>query len=363
MKKICFAFNHLQYSDGIARSAIGIANYLVSKYNVEITLRPIYRFEKDIVKAIDNRVIIKPIFTFYFNGMSKMINLLPKSFLHQIVFGTNLYDVEIGFQHGTSTVAVASYKNNSRAQHYVWMHGYDVGLTMLPYFRRADKVVCVSKFNADRICYESNGEIKAEFAYNLIDEKKVCSDGQQDINLIKDMSPILVSVGRHSEEKGYKRLIKCLSNLKDEGYSFKLWLIGDGPEHKALVDETKRLRIEDRVTFVGAQSNPHKFTSKADLFICSSFSEGYSTACTEAIMLGIPVLTTNVSGAEEIISLAESGMVVENTDFELENGIRKVLNNPEIIDAWKVKLKETKKQFSLDKRAEKLASILGLEQL
>ncbi|MBO4864810.1 MAG: glycosyltransferase [Eubacterium sp.] len=361
MRSLCFAFNHLQYSDGIARSAIGIANYLVSHCDVQVTLKPIYRFEKQTIEIIDERINVKPVFGFFFHGMSKLVNKLPHTFLHKLIFGDNKFDIEIGFQHGTSTIAVTSSNKEDKAMHYVWMHGYDVGLTMLPYLRKADKVVCVSQFNSSRLLNESKGEIKAEFAYNLIDEKKISEDGQQSINLIREKDPVFVTVGRHSEEKGYKRLIRCLSKLKNQGYCFKLWLIGDGPDHQALIDETRRLDMEDCVLFIGAQSNPHKYTSKADVFICSSYSEGYSTACTEAIILGIPVLSTNVSGAEEIINLAESGMIVGNTDLDLENGIKYVLDNPELVQEWKEKLKKTKSAFSMDRRAEKLLHILNLD--
>ena len=240
------------------------------------------------------------------------------------------------------------------------MHGYDVGLTMLPYFRKADKVVCVSKYNANRLYHESNEEIIPDYSYNLIDEKKVNEDGKQPIDIKRGQGFIFVSVGRQSEEKGYERLINCLALLKREGYLFSLWLIGDGPDHQKLIEDAKRLHVQDRIIFLGSQSNPHKYTSKADLFVCSSFSEGYSTACTEAIMLGVPVLTTEVSGAEEIITLAESGMIVENSEEGLLNGLKEVLDNLSLVETWKTTLRNTKSNFSLENRAEKLVNILEL---
>ena len=97
--------------------------------------------------------------------------------------------------------------------------------------------------------------------------------------------PLFVSVGRHSPEKGYIRLINIIAKLRDEGYKMQLWLIGDGPQHEELVEHCNRLKLNDIVLFTGSTQNPHKYTVKGDVFVCSSYREGYSTACTEAIML------------------------------------------------------------------------------
>lgn len=361
MKSICFSFNHLQLSDGIARSAIGLANYLVNHYETEVILRPIYKNDIEVGKMIDKRVIIRPVFGFYFPGMSIIIKIIPKKVLHRFIFGNDKYDIEVGFQHGTSTISAVFHKPNSNSKHIVWMHGYDEGLTMLPYFEKADIVVCVSQYNADRLRDESNGIIKPEYAYNLIDEKRVCSDGEMPILERRSAGVVFISVGRHSKEKGYKRLIESVSQLVDSGYSLELWLVGDGPEHQSLIDLVKVKKLTKSVRFMGAQTNPHKYTSKADVFICSSFSEGYSTACTEAIMLGIPVLTTDVSGAAEIIGAAEAGAIVDNSQTGLTMGMKTILDNPVLIEKWKNTLQQTKNKFSQDNRASKIVKIFDLQ--
>lgn len=358
MKKICFSFNHFQFSDGVARSAISIANHLANQKNVSITLRPIFKIEKETLKLLDSRIIIKPVVGFYFNGFSRILNFLPDRILHDWIYGKNDYDIEIGFQHGISTRAVVS--SNDKAKHIVWMHGYDVGLVMRKYYLKADQVICVSKFNAIRLKNEINADIKIDFCYNPIDENKVIQLGKEDLNLKKMDCPLFVSVGRLSEEKGYLRLINVAKRLKEEGFKFKVWLIGDGPQGSVLRDTVKNMNLEETVHFFGNQSNPHKFTSRANAFICSSYSEGYSTACTEAIMLGVPVITTEVSGASEIIELAECGSMVENTENGIYLELKDVLLNPLTLDQWKDKLKITKKYFFANERIKKLNKILEI---
>ena len=111
MKKIRFAFNHLEYSGGVSRVAIGIANHLAENPNVEVTLRPLFKCEKSIVSQLNPKIIVRPLFGFYFRGFAQILEKLPNKFIHNMVFDKN-YDIEIGFQHGLATVAAASYDRN-----------------------------------------------------------------------------------------------------------------------------------------------------------------------------------------------------------------------------------------------------------
>lgn len=358
MKKICFAFNHLQFSDGVARSAIAIANNLVSYDNVEITICPIFRIEKNALSLLDKRIIVKPLVGFYFRGLSKILDIVPKRLLHNIIFGKDKYDIEIGFQYGIATKAVISTSNS--AKHIVWMHGYDNGLKMKEYYVKADKVVCVSKNNAERLQREIGHIIPIDYCYNLIDEKKIIEQGHEVVKDVHAQGVVFVSVGRLSEEKGYMRLIEAARKLDTEGFIFTIWIIGDGPQYNQLVQKVNDYNLQNKIFFFGNQSNPHKYTSKADVFICSSHSEGYSTACTEAIMLGIPVITTDVSGAMEIIVEAKGGVVVPNSIEGIYEGMKDVLLCPQTISEWSSAIMATRSSFYAENRVQKLLDILEI---
>lgn len=359
MKKICFAFNHLEYSGGVSRVAIGIANHLAENSNVEVTLRPIFKFEKSILSQLNPRVNVRPLFGFYFRGFAQILEKLPKKYIHNMVFDQS-YDIEIGFQHGLATVAAASFNEKRTSKNYIWVHGYDDQLQYLKYYQKADCVICVSKFNADRLYEESNHTVKTEYCYNPIDDQKIVEAGKQQVTDIPSVDGLrMISVGRLSAEKGFNRLVSCFAKLKEK-YDFHCILIGDGPQHKELENQIEQYHLQSNVTLLGERKNPHAYTAKCDLFICSSYAEGYSTTCTEAIMLGVPVLSTKVSGADEIISDAKAGLVVENTDAGLLEGLEKVLKNPSLIDEWKKTITNTKSNFSYETRVAKLDDILGV---
>lgn len=357
MKKICFSFNHLTPSNGVARAAIGIANYLSKKDDIEVTLRPIFQFNSKVKYLVNDNINIKPLFSFYAKGLSSILGLIPDSLLHDIIFGKNFYDIEVGFQHGIATKAVVS-GIHSEAKHFVWIHGYDEGLSLKKWLQKADKIVCVSQCNMQKLkCILPNN---IDYCYNPIDDYFILDQGKEDIDTKKTEELLFVTVGRLSKEKGYSRLIKVTAKLLKEGYHFNVWIIGNGPEYDTLRSLIDELEVNVSIKLLGEQINPHKFTAKADLFICSSFSEGYSTACTEAIILGIPVITTDVSGAEEIIRDAECGMLVGREDADIYMGLKKILDNKSIILEWKKQLKKTKFNFSYSVRTKKIDQILEL---
>ena len=360
-KKICFAFNHLQYSDGVARAALSIANRLAEEKDCDVTLRPIFIYDPDIKKMISPKVKIKPLFGFWIRGMVTLFWKLPGRLMHALVFGTkHEYDIEVGFQHGPSTVAAVSSHDNS-TQHYVWIHTYDDSLLMRKQYSKADKVVCVSRGASVKL-KKDIPEIKSfDFCYNPIDENIIIERSFEGVEYPKIHEGLkLITVGRLAEEKGYYRLISILAKLKKEGYDFSLVIIGDGPEREKLLKHCDELNMNDRVVFLLEQKNPFKYVSKSDAFICSSFEEGYSTACTEACILNVPVVTTSVGGAEEIINDAGCGLLCDLSDEGLYGALKNVLDNPQMIDEWKETLKDTKKNFFASERVKRLFNIFNV---
>lgn len=352
-KKIIFLNNHFQYSDGTVRALISLVNNLdPEKY--DITIKPVFRCDRRLQSELRNDIKLEKGFGFYFRGFSKIAERIPVKWLYKY-FINGKYDIEVGFQTGLPTIIVGNSFNPS-AVHVTWMHGYKLWPEC---YKRCDMVVCVSKCNAEKTKSEMDYNVNVNYCYNLIDDKIIIEKAKEPINIEPKFFPILVSVGRHSQEKGYLRLIKILWELRNEGYCFSLVLVGDGPQHSEIKEMVKKLNMEDVVYLVGADPNSHKYTVKSDVFICSSYSEGYSTACTEAAILGIPIITTAVSGGEEIINECECGVVTGIDDDSLKNAIRKVLQKPELIDEWKEIMNQTSQRFNLNSRKKALDDLFS----
>lgn len=357
-KKICLVYNHFQFADGVCRSAIAIANLLVRNKNVEVDIIPLFHYDKGVLSLLDKRVEVHPVFRIYFRGFAQLITKLPLTWLYKLIIRKK-YDTEIAFQYGPAT-KILSASTNKECNHLVWIHGYDNGLSYINYYKHFDKVITVSKCNAERFMKESNGIVPVEVSYNPIDEKEVIRKSQEPIEYTFSKGINLVAVGRLSPEKGFERLVKVVSRLVNEGQKLTLYIIGDGPRRLALERLIEEECLSDNVILLGSQSNPHKYSSKCDVMICSSFSEGYSTVCAEAIMMGIPVISTSVSGAEEIIHDSGAGMVVGMSDEDIYKGIKTVVSNPSIIKKWKETIFNNRYKFSQEYRSKGLYRILDV---
>ncbi len=357
MTKVCFVFSDLKNSNGVSKAAIAIANLLVSYKDIEVTLIPIYEYEDKMAQNADSRVKIKKVFGFYFRGFDKIVNLIPYKLLYNWIVKPGEYDIEIGFQYNIPTKIIAA-SSNDKATHIAWIHTYDKGLKLRRFYEKMDKVICVAKYGSDMFKEEIRKNIESDYCYNPVNDTKIVMMGNEPIDIKRPEEFLFVSVARHSPEKGYDRLLRIVSRLKMDGYSFKMWLVGSGPSHNALIELASQLEINDIVKFLGNQTNPHKYTVHGDVFVCSSYSEGYSTACTESIILGVPVITTPVGGGDEIIKSSKAGILTEMDDESLYQGLKKVLDNPTLVDKWKANLKDTRIKFLEEERSKKLYEII-----
>ena len=97
-------------------------------------------------------------------------------------------------------------------------------------------------------------------------------------------------------------------------------------------------------------TNPYKYIKNSDMFVCSSVAEGFSTAATEALIVGTPVVTVEVSGMKEMLGENnEYGIVTENNEDALYEGIKKMLTTPGMLEDYAKRAKERGKEFSTEK--------------
>lgn len=149
-----------------------------------------------------------------------------------------------------------------------------------------------------------------------------------------------VSVGRLSEEKAYERLINILSRLYNEGYKFRWKLIGDGPLKDNLKSIIYLNGLENVVFLLGHKANPYNYIQNAQVFALLSNYEGMPNTIYESLILGVPVLATNVGGISEQIIGGKTGWITENNEENIYNSIKHILEHQEEINMFKNNLKE-----------------------
>ncbi|CAA7391363.1 glycosyltransferase [Chryseobacterium fistulae] len=155
---------------------------------------------------------------------------------------------------------------------------------------------------------------------------------------------IFVSVGRLVFQKGYDLLIEIHAELIKEGINHKIMVIGDGPVYEALMKKIKLLKVEDTFLLLGNRENPYPYITKADYYIQSSRYEGYHLSIREAMILGKPLISTNVGGVKEIVSHNKTGLLTHFSRYDLKKAIKKFLTDENYVSH----ISENQKEINFD---------------
>lgn len=122
--------------------------------------------------------------------------------------------------------------------------------------------------------------------------------------------PFIVSVARLAAQKDLATLLAAVARLPEVA----LAIVGEGPERASLEAAIRELDLADRVFLLGFRGDVADVVAAADAFCLSSIWEGVPLAAQEAIMLGIPVVATDVGGMRELIANKISGRLVPSGD-------------------------------------------------
>lgn len=196
---------------------------------------------------------------------------------------------------------------------------------------RMDGIVCVSQVAVDSFCERYPALVdKVHLIYNFYDTEDILRKGDEPYTF-EGQRPVLLSVGRMTEQKKYLRFLDVLARLRDEGFAFSWHVLGDGVQRQQIKEKIRQLKLSDLVYLHGLSDNPYKYMKNCDLFVLPSGWEGFPTVTVEAKLLGCPVLATDVAGIREQLIHGETGWIVENDDEAIYQGLRHLLMNP---SAW-----------------------------
>jgi len=195
---------------------------------------------------------------------------------------------------------------------------------------RMDAVICVSKDGRDHFAqrYPELAE-KTHLIYNFFDQEAILEKSKEYYGF-PGVRPALLSVGRMTPPKKYLRFLEVLAKLRDEGFEFSWHVLGEGIQRQEIESKIRNLHLEDRVYLHGLTDNPYKYMKNCDLFVLPSGWEGFPTVTVEAKILGCPVLATDVAGIREQLRHGETGWIVENDEDEIYEGLKHLLQHPEL---------------------------------
>lgn len=368
MKKILFSAFSLDVG-GIETALLTLLKYLVKDYDITLVLEKRQGvFLEDLPKDI--KVITFTPSSIKFSLIRKVVN-----FFKQLSFKLkykNKFDFSADFatySMPASFVARTASKNNAIWIHNNYMNFYDNDIQQYRKFFKSlkiqefkkivfvsnlDKKVFVAQFpELTKLTTVCNNLIDYEKIYKLANEKipdedleKIFGEDYPNIKLNKSSKkeaekqskketkvPIFINVGRHDEkQKQISRILDATEKLNKNGFKFKVLLVGKGTNTKDYEQVIKEKKL-DNIIMLGAKKNPYPYFKISDCFLLSSQFEGYPVVFVESEILGLPIITTDVSDSKKDID-GKFGQVVENSAKGVYRGMKNFLEKGIKIDKF-----------------------------
>ena len=384
MQKIIFLINSLS-SGGAEKVLSVLANELVNqKYNIEIIF-----LEKNEFYELDKR--IKKTYLSVFNGkengikkllflpilawrLKKYIQNNDIKLIQSHVFRANYVNVLakiFGANHQAQLVTagrISRYKEESLIG--------KINLFLIKnLYKKADLLIYKSKGmmnDANKLFNFKNKSIVINNPYDIKKIKELFNEKVNDF-VFKENKIYLVSVGRLISLKRNQDLIKSLKYLPQ---NIEIIFLGEGNEKENLLNLTKQLNVEKRVHFLGRVLNPYKYMVESDIFVSCSESEGFPNVLVEAMICGLPVISSDcLSGPREIlapntninkqlkkgddIEVAKYGILYPVGDVEkLVKAINLLIENKDLRKKYAELGLKRAKDFSIDKIVEQYKKVL-----
>ena len=228
-------------------------------------------------------------------------------------------------------------------------------------YKRFDQTICVSDTVRQDFLdiYPLNKPI--EVLYNTNETVQIMTSALESVpaSTFMDNEFKLVGVGKVLANKGFDRLARIHKRLTDNGYPVHTYILGIGPQQGEIEQYLRDNGLANSFTFLGYQTNPYKYVAKCDLFVCASHAEGFSTAATEALIVGTPVCTVEVSGMKEMLGEHnEWGIVTENDEEALYQGIKRLLDDPALLAHYKTQAAIRGKSFRTENTVKAVEDML-----
>ena len=327
-------------SGGAERVLINVLKSL-DRTKFEISLALIDAKVGETLQYIPNDINIIPLWNGYSlpyrisQKASKLFgfDFLFKHHLNKVL--DNDFDVEISFLEGMP-LKLHYIHQNKNALNINWVH-IDLNkfrYTSSLFFRNEElkayswmnKIVCVASDTRDAFLQRFPLLAhKTCVIYNSIDINSIQKKAKA--FSIKNDTFTVVTVCRLARQKALDRLIYVAKAFKENNLPIKFQVIGEGPLLEKLQSLSIELQVTDTVDFLGYKNNPYPYIKAADLMLSTSIAEGFGLSICEAMCLGTPVVSTEVSGPIEILDNNKYGILCGHSIDEIKEAVLQFYNS------------------------------------
>lgn len=366
MKKILFFIPNLSVG-GAEKVLVNLVNNM-DKDKFDITVQVLFAGGVN-EQFLNKDIKFKYCFKKTFKGNSQILKLFKPSTLYK-KFIKEKYDIIVSYLEGPTARIVSGCKDKD-IKLVSWIHIQQETKESFSYafknYEEAqncylifDKIICVSKYVMSdflSLC-DYKGDIGV--LYNTNETAQIIELSKKELDKPLDATTFNICVvGKIKKNKGIERLMNINKRLNQNGYDVHFYFLGKGSMESFVTEFADKNGLSGRTTLLGYQTNPYNYIKNCDLLVCGSFAEGFSTVATEALIVGTPVCTVEVSGMKEMLGENnEYGIVTENNEDALYEGIKKLLDNPELLAHYKQQAKIRGKDFSTENTVQAVEGML-----
>ena len=290
--------------------------------------------------------------------------------LYQALVLRRTYDTEIYIL--PTKVTVGSSHPATRSKKIFWLHN-DCDFpqsSSLPISRRLQApshmhtVVCISEQVKRSYITQGGDASKAVLYLNSVNADHIRKQALADAPAWRADTLHIMALGRMAIQKRYDRLLEAMAILHQDYPHlppYQLHILGTGDMLVSLQMQCERLQLTQTVKFEGYIANPYPYLASADIFVMSSDHEGLPGAMLEARILTTPIVTTQVSGVEEILEHGKLGKVTALDPYALARALAEYLCSKDARKQAKELLYQHPWPYDLKTQIPKLRKIYGLD--
>ena len=269
-----------------------------------------------------------------------------------IAFTEGVYCFTIAALLGTNIPVISSERLDPSAM--TWKRNLLKRL-LLPY---ADWLVVQTKTIKDY--FPKNIQKKTSIIFNPVKDEALASSMDNGQWIMDNKPNRIISVARLFPQKNQEMMIRAFAKIAEKYPDWKLVIYGEGPLRDSLQFTVYSLQLSERVLLPGRTEHVFDELRKSKIFCLSSDYEGMSNSMIEAICVGLPVVSTKVSGTDELIEDGVNGLLVDIGDEQgMTDALEKLIQNEELMKKMGEANREKASLFHIDTIMNEWLGLIG----